>query len=525
MRRYGHKRKLTPLRTSSNIFRMMVLAVIVVGSPPHEIWAQESNDKDLVLQMEQLKSAMSKAEAQIEESQRELIEMHRQLNSLESRITGQPPTESPNSSSSTPDTLATDMRADIQEIRDRQDMEESQIATQEQTKVESESKYPVKLTGLVLLTGFINTRAVDMPSTPTIAIYGTGSTGATLRQTILGFDARGPHLFGATSYADLRVDFNGSPQSNTTAGVYAGYYGTNTTLLRFRTAHAGLEWANTEAYFSLDRPILSPNTPTSLTAVAEPALAWSGNLWTWNPQVGLTQNLSVSPSHSLQLQAALIDVGDAPVTPVSPGITTLPTASSAERSRWPGTELHLALINSKLPEEGNRFGIGGYFSPHLTPTGQRFDSWAATVDGKLHLPARLELSGSAYRGLGLGGLGGGAYKDYGYRVESVSNESYFRPFDDIGGWAQLKEKVNEKLQFNAAFGLDNLFAQQLRHYAVANVSPYQNLARNRTYTGNVIYSPSAYLMFSLEYRHLQSAQVLGPTNGSDILGIAAGYKF
>jgi hypothetical protein len=30
----------------------------------------------------------------------------------------------------------------------RQAMQESQIATQEQTKVESESKYPVKITGL-----------------------------------------------------------------------------------------------------------------------------------------------------------------------------------------------------------------------------------------------------------------------------------------------------------------------------------------------------------------------------------------
>jgi hypothetical protein len=28
--------------------------------------------------------------------------------------------------------------------------------------------------------------------------------------------------------------------------------------------------------------------PTSLTAVAIPALAWSGNLCTWNPQVGVT---------------------------------------------------------------------------------------------------------------------------------------------------------------------------------------------------------------------------------------------
>ncbi len=39
----------------------------------------------------------------------------------------------------------------------------------------------------------------------------------------------------------------------------------------------------------------------------------------------------------------------------------------------------------------------------------------------------------------------------------------------------------------------------------------QNLARNRTFTGNVIYSPSAYLLFSLEYRRLESFPVDGPS--------------
>jgi hypothetical protein len=60
---------------------------------------------------------------------------------------------------------------------------------------------------------------------------------------------------------------------------------------------------------------------------------------------------------------------------------------------------------------------------------------------------------------------------------------------------------------------------------VPNGTPYQNLARNRTFTGNVIYSPSAYLLFSLEYRHLESAPITGLTNASDVIGIAAGYKF
>jgi hypothetical protein len=41
----------------------------------------------------------------------------------------------------------------------------------------------------------------------------------------------------------------------------------------------------------------------------------------------------------------------------------------------------------------------------------------------------------------------------------------------------------------------------------------------------VIYSPSAYLLFSLEYRRLWTNYSTGPTNFSDVIGIGAGYRF
>ena len=112
-----------------------------------------------------------------------------------------------------------------------------------------------------------------------------------------------------------------------------------------------------------------------------------------------------------------------------------------------------------------------------------------------------------------------------YRTDPDTNRYYVRPLDDIGGWAQLKEKFSEHIELNAAFGMDNVFAGQLRRYAIPGGTVYQNLARNRTYTGNVIYSPTAYLLFSLEYRHLDSSPVLGSTIGANVIGLAAGYKF
>jgi hypothetical protein len=444
--------------------------------------------------------------------------------------TQQPSGPVPVSSSSSSQAEPGATTAAIQDIRERQAMQESQIATLEQSKVESGSKYPVKITGLLLLNGFVNTGAVDMAATPTVALQGSGSTGASVRQTVLGFDARGPNLFGARSYADLRVDFDGSPASGSSSTTYSGYYNANATLLRLRTAHAGLQWEHTEVYFALDHPIFSPDTPTSLTAVAIPALAWSGNLWTWNPQVGITQDFGPSVSRGIRLQAGLIDVGDAPLSPPIPpsGTSTATPPNSAEESRWPGVEARVSLQGpaANSHEDRSHFGIGGYFAPHYSNVlGHGFDSWAGTLDARLFLPARLEFSGSFYRGQALGGLGGGAYKDFAYRIDPDSGDYYFRPLDDVGGWAQLKERISERLEFNAAFGVDNAFAGELRRYTVPGNSVYQNLARSRTYTGNVIYSPSAYLKFSLEYRHLESSPVAGPPADSNIIGLGAGYKF
>ena len=474
---------------------------------------------DLGNRVQQLTDAMNRVQAQMDESKRQLDEMRQQLDALRKQMgaTDAAPVTAPTEAASA-ESDAAQLQAQVEELRERQSVQESQIAVQEQAKVESESKYPVKLTGLILMNGFVNTGMVDSAATPSLAISGGGSTGASVRQTILGIDGRGPHLFGARSHGDLRIDFDANAAA--TSG-YAGGYGTD--LVRLRTAHAALDWAHTEAFFSLDRPIVSPNMPDSLTAVAVPALAWSGNLWNWAPQFGVMHDLSLSTAASLRTQFALINLPDAPTTPIgAPAIAGPVIPPTAEESRWPGIETRIALFGG-TNEQGAEIGIGGLYAPHRSLGGTRFDTWAGTLDMRLPLPARMELSGAFYRGLALGGLGGGAYKDYVYRIEGL--ESYFLSLDDVGGWAQWKQRLGERLELNEAFGIDSVPAGQLRPFSASTLSAYQNLARNRTFTGNAIYSPSAYLLFSLEYRRIESSPVNASTAASDIIGIAAGYKF
>jgi len=60
---------------------------------------------------------------------------------------------------------------------------------------------------------------VGLPEANLGIVPGAGGTGASVRQTIMGLDMRGPHLFGARSHGDLRVDFDGSaPATNGYAG-------------------------------------------------------------------------------------------------------------------------------------------------------------------------------------------------------------------------------------------------------------------------------------------------------------------
>ena len=499
---------------------------------PNEQKLRAQAQNELSERVQKLSAAIAATQEQLEQSQRQVDELRKQLSNLQRQI-GQggtatsalSPGEASGATQVSAQENAVDLQAAVQDIRERQAMEASQIATHEQTKVETGSKYPLKITGLLLMNGFVNSRAVDLPATPTVAVPGSGSAGATVRQTVLGFDARGPHLFGAESFADLRMDFASVPSSNaTSASAYPEFTYSSSMSLRLRTLHAGLAWSRSQAYFSFDRSILSPDTPTSLTAIAEPALAWSGNLWSWNPQAVVEQDVVRIRSANIRLQAALIDPQDAPLSPVYSSQGSL-QPTSAEQSSRPGVEARIALLGSGQEDERDHVGIGGYFARHQTSLGRTFDSWAATMDTRLRLPAGIQFSSNVYRGLGLGGLGAGGYKDFAYKPNPFAGGYFFKALDDIGGWVQLKEELNNRLQFNGAYGMDSLFSGQMRRYIVPGGTIYQNLTINRTYTGNVIYAPTAFLLFSFEYRHIKSVPIADLPAESNIFGVAAGYKF
>jgi hypothetical protein len=466
----------------------------------------------------QLSAKLDQVLTALDNTQRELAESRRQMHELELRVqaldTRSTKDETSSSSAAEDRRGATDLQLAVRQMQETTGILESQVKQHDQIKVESSSKYPIKISGLLLSSTNLNHGAVDNVDLPIVALPRTGSVAhgsfaTTWRQTILGLDARGPSFWGAHSGADIHADFfGGQPTSG---------YSTNEGTARLRTAHAYLDWPQSRLTFSLDTPLISPLEPTSFLTVAEPSMAWSGNLWNWSPQLEFKHSIATSERGNFGLQLGLIDPAG-----TSYFNQTSRQANPSESSKQPGYETRLSY---SLGSGDHRLTIGasGFYARQKYPYREHIDSWAGTADWKLPLSRVFELSGELYRGRALGQLGGGAFKDY--VVYGAGDD--ILGLDDEGGWSQLKAKLSSSIEMNAAAGQDSAFAAQVRKgipYASAS-SPYSNLVANRTFLGNVIFRPRAYLLFSLEYRNITSWQVAPPTNHSQTVGLAIGYLY
>ena len=467
----------------------------------------------------QLAAKLDQALATLQDTQRELAESRSQMRELTTRIDAIDPVHSASggpveNASSTPSAVAAaNMQQAVRQLQENAQILQAEVKQHDQTKVESFSKYPVKISGMLLSTTNLTRGGVDNVDLPIVALapaYDVANGGLTTswRQSVLGLDARGPSFWGGHSSADVRVDFFG--------GQPTGGYGTNGGTLRLRTAHVHLDWPDSSLTASLDTPLISPLQPSSYLSVGEPPMAWSGNLWSWSPQLAFKHSISTSDKGRLGLEAGIID----PAATASYFSQDLRQPNASESSQQPGYETRLSYTLGT----GDRpltVGAGGYYGRQKYPYDNHIDAWAGSADWKLPLSARYEISGELYRGRALGGLGGGAFKDY----VSLGKDGV-RGLNDEGGWAQFKARLSPTLEANAAIGQDSAFARQVRAAVMPRTpTPYSGLVANRTLFGNFIYRPRTYLLFSLEYRRIESWQVALPGASSQALGLAIGYLY
>jgi len=476
-------------------------------------------------QVDALRSSLGDTRAELQRSHQEVVDLRRRLEDLETRLGasgGKPAAQTPSPEYPTlEDALKAQQSAASasggEATQEHEDMLAARIEEQNQTKVESASRYKVKLSGLVLMNTYSNRGAVDNTDVPGLALprapgQTNGDFGATLRQTLLGLEVTGPKLAGASTAADVQVDFFG--------GFPAYQFGTSAGLVRLRVARASLDWSGTKLVIGQDAPFFSPLSPTSYASVGEPAFAWAGNLWVWTPQIRVEHRWSVSESSGVTLQAGILD----PLTEYFNDTEFYRTPTPGESSRQPALATHLVWKGS-LWKQPASLGVGGYYERQAWGFNRNVDAWAGTADWALPLGQWLGLSGEFYRGRALGGLGGGGWNSIVANGDPDLGSTSIAGLNTVGGWSQLKIKAAPKLEFNVAAGTDNPLASDLRIFPNPMGSELPALGRNQSLFANSIYRPRSSLILALEYRRLRTYFPNDSKSSADHVNLAIGVAF
>ena len=391
------------------------------------------------------------------------------------------------------------------------------VDDQYQTKVESASKYRLRVSGIVLLNLFSNQGVVDNIDLPMLAYArppgdSGGSFGATLRQSEIGFETFGPTVAGAKTRADLQLDLAG--------GFPSIPNGINSGLMRLRTATMRMDWANTSVVVGQDEVFFSPNSPTSFATLAIPALSGAGNLWAWVPQIRVEHRVPLGEDSSLIFQGGILD----PVTGETPSTGYNRVAGPGEESRQPAYASRIAWTHNIFGQP-LRLGVAGYYSRQEYGYGQNVDGWAGMTDVELALNHQFSLTGEFFRGRALGGLYGGVGQSVLFSGTPGAAGTEVQALDSIGGWAQLKYRPANKWEFNAAFGTDNPYASDLKYFAYPQSYGGSVVARNQAGFVNMIYRPRSDLLFSAEYRHLTTYSLVDGGNSAGHLNLMMGVLF
>jgi hypothetical protein len=410
--------------------------------------------------------------------------------------------------------------APAQISQDDWDILNARIDEQRQVKVESASRYRVKLSGLALFTAFANYGQVDNTSLPSIALppiagYSSGSVGASVRQSIIGLTGYGPTLFGAHTSADIQMDFFG--------GVPTTYGGSNSGLAELRVARFRMDWSKTSVVAGLDYPFFAPNLPTSYMTVVVPGFAAAGKLWSWTPTIRAEHRFDGAFS-AFKVEAGFL--APKSYSYYAPNTNVL-ISSPSENSRQPtyATRISASTHSEDRPAT---IGFGAVYSPQRFVGGYDVPGWAGTMDWKFPLLPHTELSGEFFTGRGIDGFGGLPLSPLqpanAYYYASVSAPA-LADMGVIGGWTQFKYRVNSRNEFNVAVGSGGRNSGDLRNAGESNSFLLSVPARNQMLFANYIFKPRSDVLFSVEYRRLRTYDVNGPADTANQLGLAVGFLF
>ncbi len=357
----------------------------------------------------------------------------------------------------------TESAAQSQTLQDKAEVTAQQVKDQAQTKVEASQRFPISLTGMFLFDSYLFTGPPD-PEYGYLSGYAAGnpSAGATLAQSIIGLDFRGPQLPGGGKlHGSLSMDF------------YSQSGGYN--LFRIRRGVLSFDWARRTLTVGQDKPLISPLEPTSFARVGVPPLSGAGNLWLWLPQIRYEERVPLSANTQAAFQGAVIETNESYVAPYLPANTPVETARPAFEARF-------EIAHRWNDESRFAIGIGAHASSsHLL--GVSIPSRVISADLFYKPMQKLEISGTIFHGENFASLGGEP------PGVTVQKNGAVIPIHGSAGWMQIAVPVTSRLTFNAYAG------RQVNDAGDVNLYTF---VRTLSYAGNVLYRLSPNVIVGLE---------------------------
>jgi len=374
-----------------------------------------------------------------------------------------------------------------QPVAERVEVTERRIADLDQSKISSEHRLPVTLTGMLLFNSFLNGKGAGGADNPTVLPPNgaQASGGATFRQSVIGLKLDGPGLVGG---------------GKVTGAIYMDFFGGGTGLnqtVRLRVATLDATWKNTTLGLAFDKPIIAPREPDSLAQVGVSPLTAAGNLWLWQPQVRVEQRISLTEQAGLRAQFGLYQTAESGTGLTSPDLARARPGYQGRFEFW-------AKSGSRRIEIAPSF--------HVSSTrvlGQSVPSRIVSIDWLIRPAARVDFTGAFFHGENTGVIGG-----LRQGVNVINGQAH--AVHATGGWAQFTFRATRRASFNFYGGQEDDRNRDLSLGAVG---------KNQGYGANIIYRLGSNILTSFEASQMRTTYLGSRTVINSHYDLAFAYLF
>jgi hypothetical protein len=371
-------------------------------------------------------------------------------------------------------------------------VDENRIGELAQSKVEASQHFPIRVTGMALFNGFLNSRGSGGQEYPLFAWPGNqASGGGSFYQTTIGLEYSGPQTFlGGSVHGSVYMDFAG---------------GTGTPLdlgFRLRTGDIELDWADRSILAGVESPIFAPRQPTSLAQVEFPPLSAAGNLWLWTPQVRFEQKIRFTNQTGVRAQIGAVQTSE---------VQPYQQSTVAPEPARPGIEGRFEFYHGfRGEQDGRRVEIAPGFHTSITHVaGYSVSSHLFSLDWFANPLAKLEFTGAFFSGQNVAPVGG---------IEgfTILPSGVAIPIHSRGGWGQLTIPATARLSFHIFSGLENGRTADLATYAIG---------RNWVYGANFFYRLAPNVLLGPEVSQARTNYIDSTLRLNNHYDLALAYLF